>query len=136
MRRQVCVDTHTYTHTYIHTGNYSNPRCTCLLIVINMRPSLHKRPIHHIYSNFFLKISFSSIIYDNYNGIFLIFIPVTLQKLWVPGRNRSEILNFEKIAILRKLRLLRTTLRKSCGRINVRCERSAGSVRGFAIREN
>ena len=36
-------------------------------------------------------MSFSSPIYVDYNGIFLIFIQFMLQKLWVPERNRSEI---------------------------------------------
>ena len=62
-------------------------------------------------------------------GIFLIFIRVTLQKLWMPERDRSEIFHFQKSVRLRTLQLLRTTLCKPCSRINVRCERSAGSVR-------
>ena len=41
-------------------------------------------------------MSFSSPIYADHNGIFLIFIRVTFQYLWVPVRNRSEICHFEK----------------------------------------
>ena len=46
-------------------------------------------------------MSFSSPIYGDYNGIFLIFIRVTLQNLWAPVRNRSGIFNFEKNAVFR-----------------------------------
>ena len=60
------------------------------------------------------------------NGIFLIFIRVTLQNVWVPARNCSEIFISRKVRFFRTLRLLRTTLRKSCGRINARCECNAG----------
>ena len=60
------------------------------------------------------------------NCIFLIFIRVTIQNLWAPIRNRSEIFHFEKSAVFRTLQLLLTTLRKSCGRINARCECNAG----------
>ena len=71
-------------------------------------------------------MSFSSPIYADYNGIFLLFIRVTLQNLWVPVRNRSKIFHFEKSEVFRTLQLLRTTLHKSCRRINVRCESNAG----------
>ena len=59
-------------------------------------------------------MSFSSPIYADYNSIFLIFIRVTLQNLWAPVRNRSEIFHFEKSAVFLTLQLLRTPLRKSC----------------------
>ena len=59
-----------------------------------------------------------------------------LQKLWALKHNRYEILHFERSAILCTLQLLHTTLRIFCGRITVRCERNAGSVRGFAIQEH
>ena len=39
-------------------------------------------------------MSFSSPIYGDYNGIFLIFIQVTLQNLWAPVCNRPEIFHF------------------------------------------
>ena len=71
-------------------------------------------------------MSFSRPIYGDYNGIFLIFIRVTLQNLWAPVRNRSEICHFEKSVFFRTLQLLRTTLHKSCGRINAHCECNAG----------
>ena len=71
----------------------------------------------------------SSPIYGDYNGIFLIFIPLTLKKLWVPERNCSEIFYFEKSVVFRTLQLLRTTLRKSCRRINAHRECSAGLVK-------
>ena len=70
-------------------------------------------------------MSFSSPIYADYNGIFLIFIRVTLQNLWTPVRNRSGIFHFEKSAVFRTLQLLRTAPHKSC-RINARCECNAG----------
>ena len=57
---------------------------------------------------------FSSPIYSDYNGIFLIFIGVTLQNLWAPVRNRSGIFHFEKSAVFRTLQLLRTAPLKSC----------------------
>ena len=69
---------------------------------------------------------FSSPIYGDHNSIFLIFIRVTLQNLWAPVRNRSGIFHFQKSAFFRTLQSLRTTLRKSCGRINARCECNAG----------
>ena len=71
-------------------------------------------------------MSFSSTIYVDYNGIFLIFIRVTLQNLWVPVCNRSKIFHFEKSAVFRTLQLLRATLHKSCGRINACSECNAG----------
>ena len=54
----------------------------------------------------------------------ILIIRVTLQKLWTPEHDRSEIFNFQKSVRLRTLQLLRTTLRKPCSRINVRCEQS------------
>ena len=95
--------------------------------------------INHPFTAFihiFFLTSFSSPIYVDYNGIFLIFIRLTLQKLWPSERNCSNIFNFEKSVILRTLQLLRTTLCKSCHRINTHHKCSAGSVRGFAIRDN
>ena len=71
-------------------------------------------------------MSFSSPIYGDYNGIFLIFIRVMLQNLWAPVRNRSGIFHFEKSAVFRTLQLPRTTLHKSCDRINARCECNVG----------
>ena len=71
-------------------------------------------------------MSFSSPIYGDYNGIFLIFIRVTLQNLWAPVRNRSGIFHFEKSAVFRIPQLIRTMLHKSCGRINARSEYNAG----------
>ena len=71
-------------------------------------------------------MSFSSPIYVDYNGIFLIFIRVTLQNLWAPIRDRSGIFHFEKSAVFRTLQLPRTTLHKSCGRINAHSECNAG----------
>ena len=71
-------------------------------------------------------MSFSSPIYGDYNGIFLIFIRVTLQNLWAPVRNRSGIFHFEKSAVFLTLQLLLTVLHKSCGRINARSECNAG----------
>ena len=71
-------------------------------------------------------MSFSSPIYGDYNGIFLIFIRVTLQNLLAPVRNRSGIFHFEKSAVFHTLQLLRTTLHKSCGRINAHSECNAG----------
>ena len=53
-------------------------------------------------------MSFSSPIYGDYNGIFLIFICVTLQNLWAPIRNRSGIFHFEKSVVFRTLQLLHT----------------------------
>ena len=50
-------------------------------------------------------MSFSSPIYGDYNGIFLIFIRVTLQNLWAPVSNRSGIFHFEKSAVFRMLQL-------------------------------
>ena len=70
-------------------------------------------------------MSFSSPIYGDYNGIFLIFIRVTLQNLWTPVRNRSGIFHFEKSAVFRTLQLLRTEPHKSCSR-NARCECNTG----------
>ena len=46
-------------------------------------------------------MSFSSPIYGDYNGIFLIFIRVTLQNLRAPVSNRSGIFHFEKSAVFR-----------------------------------
>ena len=66
-------------------------------------------------------MSFSSPIYVDYNDIFLIFI-----QLWVLERNRSEFFHSEKSVIFRTLQLLCNTLRKSCHRINARCECNAG----------
>ena len=71
-------------------------------------------------------MSFSSPIYGVYNGIFLIFIRVTLQNLWAPVRNRSGIFHFEKSAVFLTLQILRTTLHKSCGCINARSECNVG----------
>ena len=71
-------------------------------------------------------MSFSSPIYGDFNGIFLIFIRVTLQNLWAPVRNRYGIFHFEKSAVFLTLQLLCTTLYKSCGRINARSECNAG----------
>ena len=71
-------------------------------------------------------MSFSSPIYGDYNGIFLMFIRVTLQNLWAPVRNRSGIFYFEKSALFRTLQLPRTTLHKSCSRINAHSECNAG----------
>ena len=71
-------------------------------------------------------MSFSRPIYGDYNGIFLIFIRVTLQNLWAPVRNRSGIFHFEKSAVFRMLQLPRTTLHKSCGSINALSECNAG----------
>ena len=71
-------------------------------------------------------MSFSSPIYGDYNGIFLIFIRVTLQNLWAPVRNRSGIFHFEKSAVFRMLQLIHTMLHNSCGRINARSEYNAG----------
>ena len=72
--------------------------------------------------------SFSSPIYADYNGFLFFYSTYTLQILQVPEHNCSEIFHFEKSAIFRTLQLLRTTLRKSCGHTNARCECSAGSV--------
>ena len=44
-------------------------------------------------------ISSASAIYDDCNGIFKMFIRVTLQKLRAPERVRSELLDFEKSSI-------------------------------------
>ena len=71
-------------------------------------------------------MSFSSPIYGDYNGIFLIFIRVTLQNLWAPVRNRSGIFHFEKSAVFLTLQLPRTMLHKSCGHINAHSECNAG----------
>ena len=62
-----------------------------------MCPSLHKPPIHRIFSNYFLC---ASAIYVDCSGIFLIiFIRVTIQKLRAPERDRSELLDFKKSEI-------------------------------------
>ena len=71
-------------------------------------------------------MSFSSPIYGDYNGIFLIFIRVTLQNLSALVRNRSGMFNFEKRAVFRTLQLLRTALHKSCGLIKARSKCNAG----------
>ena len=71
-------------------------------------------------------MSFSSPIYGDYNGIFLIFIRVTLQDLWAPVSNHSGIFHFKKSAVFRTLQLLHTAPHKSCGRINARCECNVG----------
>ena len=68
-------------------------------------------------------MSFSSPIYGDYNGIFIL---VTLQNLWALVRNCSGIFHFEKSAVFRTLQLPRTTLHKSCGSINAHSERNAG----------
>ena len=52
--------------------------------------------------------SFSSPIYGDYNGISLIFIRPTLQKLWAPKRNHYKIFCFEKSANFHTLQLLHT----------------------------
>ena len=71
-------------------------------------------------------MSVSRPIYADYNGIFLIFIRVTLQNLWAPVRNHSGIFHFENSVVFLTLQLLCTTLHKSCSRINARSECNAG----------
>ena len=44
-------------------------------------------------------MSFSSPIYDDYNGTFLIFIQVMLQNLWVPKCNHSKFDISRKVQI-------------------------------------
>ena len=103
--------------------------CTyvCICLSICDRPCMnHPFTAFNQISSFFM--SFSSPIYGDYNGIFLIFIRVTLQYLWAPIRNHSKIFHFKKSAVFLTLQLLRTTLRKSCGRINTRCKCNAGRL--------
>ena len=68
----------------------------------------------------------SSPVYINHNGIFLIFIRVTLQKLWEPVCNHSEICHFEESAVFHTLQLPPTMLHKSCDHINACSECNAG----------
>ena len=64
--------------------------------------------------------------------VFVLFLfDLRFKKLWLPERNCSNMPNFEKSTIFCTLQLLRTTLRKSCRRVNARCECNAGSVRRY-----
>ena len=70
--------------------------------------------------------------YGDYNGIFLIFIRViTLQKFWMPVRNRSGIFHFEKCAVFHTLQLLRTTLHNARSECNGR----SGDLRSGLTRD-
>ena len=75
-------------------------------------------------------MSFSSPIYVDYNGIFLIFIRVTLQNLWAPVRNRSEIFHFEKSAVFRTCNYsVPRSINHAVVLTNTHCECNAGRSR-------